>query len=182
MQPEGMKDINLLNHSLSLQLITSSGTSSTRFVGKSATTTTSGWPFSSLVTTTSTPGWPSPKAAIRSRLPAGSRWGRTRRTRPRRLWCRPTAAWSTVLRTACWSHTCARPRRERWSHWRVETSWVSGYKTSRWSTTKKEPQRLGCTNCRTPEVRAYKWNEPKKSQDPLKNTVTQAGSIIGTFS
>lgn len=143
-----------MNQSLSLQPITSSGTSGTRFVGTSATPTTSGWLFSSLVTTTSTPGWPSPRAALTCRWPARSRWGRTRRTRRRRLWCRRTAAWSRAMRR---SLTCALPCRERWLHWRAETSWASGYKTPRWSTTKTEPQRLGCTNCRTPEARAYKW-------------------------
>lgn len=137
---------------LSVQRVFSSGTSTTRFLGTSATTTRVGWRSSSLVITTSTPGWPSPRATLSPPWSARGSWGRMTKER-RRMWCRPTATWTAGLR---WSPACARPRRARRSPWRRETSSVSGCKTFHWWTTRTEPQPLGCTSCRT-SMWAHAW-------------------------
>lgn len=149
---------------LSLQRVISRGTWTTQFAGASTTTTKAGWLSCNPVTTTSTPGWPSPRATQSAPRPAGSSWGRTRQ-RGRRLWCRPTAAWTATVGLRR-SLACAQPRRERWSRWRRETSSVSGYQTFRRWTTRKEQRPLGCTNCRTP-LWAYAWTCNWRAGDSL---------------
>lgn len=114
--------ISSLEHlPLSLQLIISSGTSTTQFLRTSTTTTIVGWLSRSLVTTTSTPEWPSPRVTARFHWTAKCSWGRLE-LETGRLSCRPTATWTAKVR----SRAFAQPHRERWSHWRKETSSVSG--------------------------------------------------------